>query len=189
MPSAASSAAGAAPDDDDAVDACAAGVLDRNRYAVPPPPNAAGSDATRLPVPLKGWGPEPLLRPLVGLGITTVSMGVSAGVGSERSLFAALTEGPLLLACAFAAGCAEGALLAGLSFIASSGAGGSLLFLGRPDLGGSLLRDLAFLGSDSARFFSNFAGSGAASIFGAVAFGADLPLTRRSLSAVLPVHV
>ena len=122
VPSAASSAAGAAPDDDDAVDACAAGVLDRNRCGVPL--NAACSDATRRPVPLKGSGPELLLRPLVGLGITTVSMGVSAGVGSERSLFATLTEGPLLLVFAFAAGCAEGALLAGLPFIASSGAGG-----------------------------------------------------------------
>ncbi len=145
LPSSVSSAAaaGAGSVDDDAVDACGAGVLDRNRCGVPL--NDAGSDAIRRPVPLKGSGPGVLLRPLVGLGTSMLSMGGSAGVGSERSLFATLAEGPLLLAFAFAAGCAEGALLAGLSFSASCGAGGSLLFFAGALFKGSLLRDLVFL--------------------------------------------
>ena len=56
------------------------------------------------------------------------------------------------------AGCAEGALHAGLSFIVDCGAGGSLLFFAAAAFKGSLLRDFAFsfLVSDTARFVSSF---------------------------------
>ena len=168
-----SDAGGAGSFDEDAADAFGAGVLDLNRCGVPL--NDAGSDSIRRPAPLKGVGPGVLLRPLVGLGTTMLSIGGSAGVDSARSLFATLAEKPLLLACAFAAGCAEGALLAGLSFITNCGTGGSLLFFAGAVFKGSLLRDLAFsfLVSDTARFVSSFVAAGAASIFGVRAFGVD----------------
>ena len=180
------SSGGAGSFDEDAADAFGAGVLDLNRCGVPL--NDAGSDSIRRPAPLKGVGPGVLLRPLVGLGTTMLSIGGSAGVDSARSLFATLAEGPLLLACAFAAGCAEGALLADLSFIANCGTGGSLLFFAGAVFKGSLLRDLAFsfLVSDTARFVSIFNASGGGSIFG-VGFGArgaDVALFLRS-TAVL----
>ena len=59
-----------------------------------------------------------MLRPLVGLGTTMVSTGGAVGVDSALSLFAALAEGPLLLARAFAAGCADVASAAALDELA-----------------------------------------------------------------------
>ena len=114
--SSAAAAAGAGSVDDDAVDACGAGVPDLNRCGVPL--NDAGSDSIRRPAPLKGTGPGVPLRSLVGLGATMVSMGGSVGVDCGRSLFAALAEGPLLLARAFAAGCAGVASAAALDELA-----------------------------------------------------------------------
>ena len=105
--------------DDDAASLLGAGVLDLSRCAVPL--NAGGSDfsdSIRRPAPLKGIGPGVPLRPLVGLGATMVSMGGSACVDCGLSLFAALAEGPLLLARAFAAGCAGVASAAALDELA-----------------------------------------------------------------------
>ena len=181
---------GAGSFDEDAVDTFGAGVLDLSRCGVPL--NDAGSDSIRRPVPLKGVGPGVLLRPLVGLGTTMLSIGGSAGVDSARSLFATLAEGPLLLACAFAAGC----VFAALAERAFSGGldGGSLLLTRAFAAGGctegSRLLALAFaiaLVSEAARFPSIFDATGGGSIFG-VGFwarGADLALTRWSLSANL----
>jgi hypothetical protein len=98
-----SSDAAAGSFDEDAVDAFGAGVLDLNRCGVPL--NDAGSDSIRRPAPPNGsGGAGVLLRPLVGLGTTMVSTGGAVGVDSALSLVAALAEGPLLLARAFAAG-------------------------------------------------------------------------------------
>jgi hypothetical protein len=89
-----------------------------------------GASSSSRPAPLKGIGgggelrlrplagPGVLLRPLAGLGTTMVSTGGPAGVDCVRSLFAALAEGPLLLARAFAAGCAGVASAAALDELA-----------------------------------------------------------------------
>ena len=72
-----------------------------------------------LPLPLRPLAvPGSMLRPLVGLGTTMVSTGGAVGVDCVRSLFAALAEGPLLLARAFAAGCAGVASAAALDELA-----------------------------------------------------------------------
>ena len=111
-----SDAAAAALFDDAA--GCGAGVLDLNRSGAP---LDGGASAIERPAPLKGIigggllplplrplaVPGSMLRPLIGLGTTMVSTGGAVGVDCVRSLFAALAEGPLLLARAFAAaGCA-----------------------------------------------------------------------------------
>ena len=113
-------------DEDAAAAAFGAGVLDLNRSGAP----LDGASSSSRPAPLKGIGgggelrlrplagPGVLLRPLAGLGTTMVSTGGPAGVDSALSLFAALAEGPLLLARAFAAGCAGVASAAALDELA-----------------------------------------------------------------------
>ena len=101
-----------------------AGVLDLNRCGAP---LDGGGSSIERPGPLKGIigggllplrAPGSMLRPLVGLGTTMVSTGGAVGVDCVRSLFAALAEGPLLLARAFAAGCAGVASAAALDELA-----------------------------------------------------------------------
>ena len=160
-------AADDADDADAAVDAdagvCFPFDLDRNR--------GGSESATRCPMPLKelcgGLGVE--LRPLVGLATITSRVGstdfevarsffdgfptevedarfdvgcASAAALAELVLSRGLREELLLLARAFAAGgCAEGSRLAALGFAAA-------------------------LGSEAARFVSNFSGCGVGSSFG-----------------------
>ena len=160
-------AADDADDADAAVDAdagvCFPFDLDRNR--------GGSESANRCPTPLKelcdGLGVE--LRPLVGLATITSRVGstdfevvrsvfggflsdaedarfdagcVSAAALAELVLSRGLREELLLLARAFAAGgCAEGSRLAALGFAAA-------------------------LGSEAARFVSNFSGCGVGSSFG-----------------------
>ena len=104
-----------------------AGVLDLNRSGAPLDGVADGASSITRPGPLKGIigggllplrAPGSMLRPLVGLGTTMVSTGGAVGVDCVRSLFAALAEGPLLLARAFAAGCAGVASAAALDELA-----------------------------------------------------------------------